>query len=112
MLFLSLISHCLDSVVTLTSVMVLDGFPSSWVPPSPGMPSSEPFPFQKGCSELGPPVTEKRLFVQPAKGSSVCSRAWWKDLPSESVLLEHTKKALASELAIYISSSETPQLHY
>lgn len=54
MLFLSLISHCLDSVVTLTSVIVLDGFPSSWVPPSPGMPSSEPFPFQKGCSELGP----------------------------------------------------------
>lgn len=49
--------------------------------------------------------------MQAAKGSSVCSRAQQRDLPSESVLLEQ-KKALASELAIYISSSETPQLHY
>lgn len=70
-----------------------------------------PFSFRKGCSELGPLKTEKRLIVQPAKGSSVCGRAQRRDLPSESVLLEQ-KKPLASELAIYISSSETPQLHY
>lgn len=76
------------------------------------MPSSMPaFLLWKGCSELGPLRDKKRGFLCTLQRALVSAAGHDRDLPSESVLGEQ-KKALASELAIYISSSETPQLHY